>query len=115
MIALRLTFDVPESPSMRKVAQDAAWDGAGRLERALESTWPVETGRSQRAWERQGRPDAWLVVNAAPYAAYVQRRGAVAPIVTLELPAALQRTADEIAQTLAQQLPAAILKEVSHG
>ena len=75
MAALELSLP----SSIRAVAATpAAWqnavDAAVRLLRGPRSLWPVDTGRSKRAWRRLGSGLQSIIYNPLSYASYVEGR-----------------------------------------
>lgn len=57
------------------VAFEAVVDEAVRILKGPRSRWPVDTGRTKRAWRRIGSGLNSQIYNPLHYASYVERRG----------------------------------------
>ena len=108
----RLTLDVPEFFSVETV-DDIVTDEGSDLRDRLRREWPVETGRSRRAWTYHESPEGWTVENRVRYTGFI--RDGRASVSETRIPYAIERTARQTADRLADALPQLILQEVAHG
>jgi len=108
----RLTLDVPEFFSLETV-DDIVTDEGSDLRDRLRREWPVETGRSRRAWTYHESPESWTVENRVRYTGWI--RDGRASVSETRIPYAIERTARQTADRLADALPQLILEEVANG
>lgn len=106
MLDLQIRLEVKPAPSVEDVTRDELVTAGAEAERRIEAQWPVDTGRSRRAWTLRPTSTGFELLNPAPYAAYVQGGAAIVDRV-------LENVAEETAERLAETLPPSILDEVT--
>ena len=71
-LTVRLPPAVDRIARTSPAAREAACDAAVKALKAARSQWPVDTGRSKRAWRRLGRGSTSRVYNPVNYAKYIE-------------------------------------------
>lgn len=85
---------LPLPPTVERVlivnpeGRQAAVDAAVRALRGSRSLWPVDTGRSKRAWRRLGSGERSMVYNPLSYTSYVEAQNGNPGALTLRRHAA---------------------------
>ena len=106
LLDLQIRLEVEPAPSVDDVTRDTLEIAGAEAERRIEARWPVDTGRSRRAWTLRPTADGFELSNSTPYAAYVKGGASIVDRV-------LEDVAEETAERLAETLPPSILAEVS--
>ena len=97
-IAVPLPRSVERLVSEYPAAREAVVDLAVEILRSRSSLWPVQTGRSIRAFRRSGSGATSRVYNPVSYASYVEARGKPAERTLRRSKGRLERLAREVRQ-----------------
>jgi len=111
MLDLDFRLDVPlrfEGQIPSEVIVSETHEAGRDLHGRFHQEWPIDTGRSRDGWELKLEREDFVLTNDVPYTGFITTGQPV-------LRRNLVRSADELSQRLAEQLPGAILNEVKHG
>lgn len=111
MLSLDFKIDVPlrfEGLVPAEVIVSETHDAGRELHSRLVAQWPFVTGTSRDGWELFLEREDFVITNDVRYTGFISTGQPV-------LRRNLVRTADELSERLADQLPGAILNEVSNG